>query len=321
MIEYKNVYVAACDEKGGIYHYVMDENGNIEFRDKTDLNQPTYLKIYNGKMYVTLRYMDETKSSSAIVSLDILPDGSLSKPSKPISTLGEVACHLCVNEDKIFAANYISGSVFMSPDKCAQHTGSGVNPIRQDKPHCHFTEFTPDKKYVLVCDLGLDTVFTYDLDLNVVSTAKVPDGKGCRHIAFSDDGKTAYCVNELSGDVSVFSYNDGKLKYLDTYAALPADFSGKNTAAAIRYKDGFVYASNRGHDSIAVFKTDGDKLEKAEFFSCEGKGPRDININGDYMFSTNEQTNNVTMFILKNGKPEFIKVLDEMPDPLCVIFN
>lgn len=319
MTEFKNIYIAACDENGGIYHYKTDGE-NIVFCEKTDLRYPMYMEILNNKMYVIVRDGENSKDS-AYCTFDITDDASLVNRSDFTSTLGEVACHLCVNGDTVYAANYISGSVFMSPDKADIHSGTGVNLPRQDKPHCHFTALTPDGKYVLSCDLGLDTIFTYDLSLNVVSTAKVPEGSGCRHLAFSDDGKHVFCVNELSSDVSVFKYNDGHLNYLSTYPALPADFKKKNTAAAIRVNKGYLYVSNRGHNSIAVFKICGDVLEPAEFYSCRGEGPRDININGDLLFSTNEQTNDVTLFKIKDGKPEFIKVLDTMPDPLCVIFN
>ncbi|MBQ0084535.1 MAG: lactonase family protein [Clostridiales bacterium] len=320
MVEFKNVYVAACDENGGIYHYVADENGRLTLKDKTDAESVMFLKIDQNKMYAILRYGEDGKNS-CVVSYDIMEDGSLANVSAPVSTLGEVACHLTVKNGKIFAANYISGSVFMSPDKCDVHKGQGVNLPRQSSPHCHFTEFTPDGRYVLACDLGLDTIFTYDMDLNVVSTAKVPEGVGCRHIAFSPDGKIAYCINEMGGSVSVFRYSEGKLDYLETYAALPEDFTDKNTAAAIRVNKGYLYLSHRGHDSFCVFKIEGEKLCERKFYSCKGSGPRDIAINGDYLYSANEQTNNVTVFKINDGKPEYICSAEDMPDPLCIIFN
>lgn len=319
MVEFKNVYVAACDDKGGIYHYIADENG-LTFKDKTEKSKVMFLKAEGGKMYAALRY-GKDGVNSAIVSYDILPDGSLANESEEMSTLGEVACHITVKNGTVLAANYISGSVFMSPDKCDKHSGKGVNLPRQATAHCHFTEFTPDGKYILVCDLGLDTIFTYDMDLKVVNTAKVPAGHGCRHIAFSPDGKLAYCINELMGSVSVFRYNNGKLDYIETYAGLPEDFKEKNTAAAIRVDKGYLYLSHRGHDSICVFKINGEKLCNRSFFSCEGSGPRDMIINGDFLYATNEQTNNVTVFKIKDGKPEYIGSVEGLADPLCVVLN
>ncbi len=317
----KHIYIVACDEQGGIYHYVL-ENGEFIFREKKNAYMLNYIKEYGGKLYATKRNADNDKQSlGAVVSYDILPDGSLGEERLVACTHGEAICHLCVNGEKVFAANYLSGSVFATPDILVTHSGIGVNLPRQDKPHCHFTEFTPDGKYVAVCDLGLDTVFTYDFDLKLVSTARVPLGKGCRHLAFSPDGRLCYCVNELSSDVSVFTYDNGVFTYLETYPALPEDFKEKNTAAAIRLDRGYVYVSNRGHNSIAVLKVQGDRLSPAEFFSCEGEGPRDINILGDYLLSANEQTNNVTAFKIKDGKLEFIGEIATMPDPLCILFN
>lgn len=314
------IYIAACDTDGGIYRYKMDEE-KITFVDKTSVALPMYFYVENDKFYTILRNPNG-QENSGVVCFDIENDGSLCNMQDLGTTNGAAGCHLTVNNGDVYVANYISGSVSKIGKKVVSHSGVGVNLPRQNSAHCHFTGLTPDKKYILVCDLGLDTIFTYDLNLNLVSTAKVPLGYGCRHLAFSDDGKLVYCVNELVSSVTVFKYNNGELYTLDTYKAIPDDYNGPvNTAAAIRVDRGYVYVSNRGHDSIAVFKINGEKLEKAEFFSCEGEGPRDININGDYLFSTNQNTNDVTVFKIKNGRLDFINKLDAMPNPLCVVFN
>lgn len=319
MFKYKNIYIAACDSQGGIYHYkVQDEK--IVFCEKTLLDHPMFLCIENNKLYAIQREPFQN-NLSGVVCFDLDADGKPVNKSEIICTGGAAGCHLSVNNGSVFVANYLSGSITKLGEKLVTHTGMGVNLPRQNTAHCHFTGLTPDKKYILVCDLGLDTVFTYDLDLNLVSKAYVPAGYGCRHIAFSNDGTLAYCVNELKSSVSVFEYSNGVLNYLDTYSALPDDFTTLNTAAAVRVDKGYLYVSNRGHNSVAVFKINDKKLEKPEYFSCGGEGPRDININGEYLFSTNEQTNNVTLHKIENGKLQFIKVVDTVPDPLCVIFN
>lgn len=319
MFDKKDIYIAACGEGGGIYHYKTDGD-QIVFCDKTEAHRPMYFAIEGNKFYTILRNPSGDEFSG-VVSFDIDSDGSLINKSDVVSTKGAAGCHLTVKDGNVFVANYISGSVIKLGGKLVTHKGQGVNLPRQNTAHCHFTGLTPDKKYILVCDLGLDTVFTYDLELNLVSKAQVPAGYGCRHIAFSDDGKIAYCINELVSSVTVFKYNDGVLSPLDTYKALPDDFKALNTAAAVRVDKGYLYCSNRGHNSIAVFKIDGEKLGEPEFFSCEGEGPRDININGNYLFSTNQQTNDVTVFRVESGKLMFIKTLGNLPDPLCVIFN
>ena len=319
MFKYKDINIAACDKKGGIYHYKAN-NDKLVFCEITPLESPMYLFIENSKLYVIQREKFDGKISG-VVSFDLDSSGIPINKSEAVSTKGVAGCHLAVKDGQVFVANYLSGSIIKLGGKLVTHTGVGVNLPRQNSAHCHFTGITPDNKYILVCDLGLDTVFTYDFELNLVSKAKVPAGYGCRHIAFSDDGKLAYCVNELKSSVSVFRYNNGVLNYLETYKALPDDFTALNTAAAVRVDKGYVYVSNRGHNSIVSFKINGEKLEPPQYFSCEGEGPRDININGDYLFSTNEQTNNVTLFKVESGKLEFIKVIDTMPDPLCVIFD
>lgn len=319
MFAKKDVYIAACGNGGGIYHYKTDGD-QIVFCDKTEVEKPMYFSIEGNKFYAILRD-PFCENISGVVSFDIDNNGALVNMSDVVSTKGVAGCHLTVNNGDVYAANYLSGSIIKLGGRLVTHKGIGVNLPRQNTAHCHFTGLTPDKKYILVCDLGLDTVFTYDLDLNLVSKAHVPAGYGCRHIAFSDDGKLAYCINELISSITVFKYNDGVLTPLKTYKALPDDFSGTNTAAAVRVDNGFLYASNRGHNSIAVFKIDGEKLCEPEFFSCEGEGPRDININGDYLFSANQQTNDVTIFKITKGKLKFIKKLSAMPDSLCVVFK
>lgn len=320
MFKYKHIYIASCGKESGIYHYVT-EGENIIFKEMTQLDRVMYMCIEGEKLYAILREPFEDNKNSAIVTLDINDDGSLSNLSKPISTLGEVCAHLDVCDGKVFAANYISGSVVKLPDTLSEHKGMGVNLPRQDKAHCHFTGITPDKKYVLVCDLGIDKIVTYDMNLNYVGEASVPAGFGARHLAFSPDGKLCYCVNELVSSVSVFRYNDGSLEYLETYATLPNDFKEKNTAAAIRIEGGYLYVSNRGHNSVAVMKIEGERLSNPKYFDCGGDGPRDININGDYLFSTNQQTNDVTVLKIKDGELTLTDTVFTMTDPLNVIFN
>ncbi len=319
MFKYTHTYIAACDKEGGIYHLVT--NGvTVALKEKTELDRVMYMFIDNNKLYAVLRAPFSDSGYSGIVSFDIDDNGRLVNMSNLVSTDGEVCAHLCVTDGKIFAANYISGSVSLLGEKTVTHSGSGVNLPRQDKPHCHFAGISPDGKYILVCDLGLDTIFTYDINLNLIRKANVPAGYGARHLAFSNDGRLVYCVNELVSSVSVFEYNDGVLTLLKTYNALPDDFKEKNTAAAIRIDRDFLYVSNRGHNSIAVFKIVGNTLGEPEYFDCGGIAPRDININGDYLFSTNEGTNNVTLHKINNGKLSNTGIKFDMPDPLNVIF-
>lgn len=313
------MYIAACDKKGGIYHYEI-EGKNIKEKGFTPLDRPMYMEIKGDKLYCVLRDPENT-GESGIVTFDINPDGSLSNKSERVSTLGAVGCHLTVSGKGVFCANYVSGSVFRTPDLLVTHEGKGVHPTRQEKAHTHCTVLTPDGKYVCVCDLGVDKIFIYDLDLNPVSEIKFPDGAGPRHIVFSADCKFMYCVTELSNQVFSFAYCDGKLSVLSSINALPSDFTEKNTAAAIRLDGDFLYTSNRGHNSIAVFKVNGGEMTLVDFVSCGGAGPRDFNIAENLLVCTNENSNDVTFFELCEGIPKPIDFKLSMPGPLNVIFS
>ena len=314
-----NVYIAACAEDGGIYRYAMDETGALTFRDKTDIPSPMYLSVSGGKLTVLLRSPFGSSQISGYTTYDIAPDGSLSNRGETISTLGIVACHHTVWNGRVYAVNYSSGSVFASPDTLVRHEGHGPNPARQEMAHTHYVMPTPDGRYLFVVDLGLDSIFTYDGDLREVSRVSAPPGAGPRHLIYSPDGKLVYCLNEMGSSVSVYAYGDGALTLLDTYPALPGGFTGSSTGAAIRYESGCIYASNRGHDSIARFRCEGEKLIPAGFTPCGGKSPRDFNIIGGMLLCTNESSDNVTLFRMEDGVPVKLEEEFHMPHPLCVI--
>lgn len=318
----RDLYFAACSPEGGIYHYKFD-NGKLEFVKKYDIDRPMYLAIENDKMYVILR--DVYDGMSAVASYNIEEDGRLTDMTVPISTRGRCACHLCVENGRVYTANYLSGTVSVVGNKTVAHTGSGPNKARQDMPHCHYVNFTADRKYLLVCDLGNDTVYTYDKELVEVSRAKVPSGHGCRHLVMSKKNNAVYCINELESTVSVFEIKDGVLTLGATCGTLEPTFEGSSTAAAIRLSpdEKFLYASNRGEDSICVFgvSEDGMKISRKANVSCGGVSPRDFDIVDGYMLVTNEQTNNVTMFKVDGANIEKMPTELEMPNPLCVVYK
>lgn len=318
-----NIYIASCVKGGGIYHYTLSENNVLDFCEKTTLDEPMYMIIRNEKMYILLRQPDEKTNFSGELSIDIDGTGKLFAPSRIISTKGVVACHLEVSDDNIYAVNYVSGSVIKLPDTLVTHSGHGLHKVRQAAPHTHFVHASPDGKYILVTDLGLDKIFVYNKDLKLVSEVSVPSGHGPRHLAFSSDGKIVYCVNELGSSVSIFSYSDGELKLQNTISALPKDFSGDNISAAIRIKDNYLYVSNRGHNSISVFEIkDSYNIVLKECVDCGGNSPRDFNIIDDVLICTNEKSDNVTVFKLNNYIPEIISESElNIPSPLCVAYK
>ncbi|MBQ8207300.1 MAG: lactonase family protein [Clostridia bacterium] len=298
-----HIYIAACSEDGGIYHYTKNSDGSLTEIDFYPLDRPMYLAVKNGKMHVLLRSPFKNNEESGYISYTIRSDGSLTEPSEIISTMGEVACHLFVpsDENTVYCANYVTGSVFKSPSALVSHEGEGPSKPRQDKPHTHYVNETPDGKYIFVTDLGLDTIFTYSKDLKEISRAKVPEGHGVRHLAYSADGNTVFAANELASTVSAFEYDNGVLTIKDTVCCLPDDFHGETTLAAIRVKDGMIYASNRGHDSISCLEYTDGKLSLLSVIKTGGASPRDFDFVGDCIYSTNEMSNSVTV-LKKSGK-------------------
>ena len=322
----KTVFISGCtgSGSGGIYRCVVDGEGRIIPKEKTVLSLPMYTAVAKGKLFALLRepFWGVSKNSG-IVSFDIDGDGRLSNKSDIYQTDGIVACHLSVSSDAkdIYVVNYLSGNVLKIGSKPVVHEGHGVDPRRQEAPHTHMALLTPDERYVLVNDLGIDRMFFYTRDMQLVSTVKFPDGKGPRHAVFSNDGRYIFCVNELTSDVTVLEYVLGTAKIIhEGYPALPDGFKGKNTAAAIRLSvDGkYLYVSNRGHDSIAVFDVERDRLLNPEFVYCGGKSPRDINICGDFMLCANEGSDKVTSLRICGKKLLPTGHFFCAPRPLCI---
>ena len=273
--------------------------------------------IKNNKAYILLR--DLGKGNGGVITCDIDKNGAFHKEGDALSSKGIVPCHLCVgNDESVYLVNYLSGNIVKMPDREVKHSGKGVNLPRQDMAHTHFVTFSPDGNYILCTDLGLDTVFVYDSELNEVSKENVPSGSGCRHLVFSENGKYVYCVNELSNNVSVLSFENGRLKLLNTVEAIP-EFKGKSTAAAIRLKDGYLYVSHRGADCISRFRAENEKLILLDNTPCGGVDPRDFDILDNLLICANEG-GSVSVLKLENSKPEFKYSFELIGDPLCVSF-
>ena len=315
-----HLYFAACDNEGGLYHYTLQDHA-LKYLDFTPMHRPMYMEANEAGMDVVLQFPFKGSRESGIVNYKI-EDYKLVNPSEIVSTKGREGCHICRFEGNVYVANYSSGSLFSSAGVLEVHEGSGPNPYRQEMPHIHYVHPTPDGKYLLSVDLGLDAVYTYDKDLNVISVAHVPAGEGCRHLAFSEDGKTVFCVNELGSSITVFAYDDGVLSPLETVSILPSGIEG-STAGAIRVCGEYVFASNRGEETIAVCRYDGKALKHLRSIPCGGVSPRDFMIVEDLLFVTNERTNNVTIFrlTLDGDTVSYEKLPEEliMPNPLCAV--
>jgi 6-phosphogluconolactonase len=263
-------------------------------------------------------------------------------------TLGRGPCHLCADSgnDFLLAANYKEGTCSVFPlahdgsiSPCSSvtaHTGSGPNKERQDAPHVHFACFTPDEKYSCTVDLGTDKLNFYRLDKahgRLLSedrlTVSLRPGSGPRHLVFAPHRNFAYLIHEISNEISVFKYSEGyNLELIQCVSTLPTNFKGSNTAAAIVLSQNgrFLYASNRGHDSIAVYEVGGDgRLALTGIYSCGGNGPRDIAIepDGNYLLVANEASHTVTVLKLNHdtGALEPTEFNAAVHSPVCIKFK
>jgi len=246
----------------------------------------------------------------------------------------------------LFVANYNSGSAAAYPinadgslgeaSAVDQHAGKSVNP-RQNGPHAHMAAISPDNRFVWVPDLGLDEVLSYRIDATKGGMAandppfvKLTAGSGPRHVVFRPDAKFAYVVSELAATVTVFSYDaaKGAMQEVQTISTLPDGYTGAKSGAEIALDPGgkFLYASNRGHDSIAIFKVDAAKgtLTAAGNVSAGGKTPRDFAIDptGNYLLAANQDSNNVVEFKIDRQTGGLTPTGDtlDVGAPVCVIF-
>ena len=218
-----------------------------------------------------------------------------------------------------------------------QHTGSSVNPRRQQEPHAHSANLAPDNRFVFIADLGLDRVMAYRLDLtagrfppNDPPWATLHGGAGPRHMAFHPSGRTAYVINELDSTLTVFAYDPerGAPTEIQTITTLPEGFDGTSYPADVHVsQDGrFVYGSNRGHDSIVTCAVDaaGGKLSLVGHTSAHGEYPRNFNIDptGRWMYVANQNSDNVVTYRIdpESGIPEATGEQIEVPIPVCVQF-
>ncbi len=309
----KEIYLLSCAEVaegGGVYKYGLTETGKLKENAYLPCPKPMYAVISDDRLHILLRSSFSADDHSGYFSCKT----DFTDRSEIRSTLGRCACHLAAEGNDVYIVNYLSGNIVKNCKKVVDHSGAGVNLPRQDMPHTHFVAFSPDKKYVLCCDLGLDTIFIYDRDLNEISRAKVPQGYGVRHLVFSKDGEFFYAVNELVPSVSIFKYSDGAAKYIDTTKFDCKDVN--STAAAIRLDGNRLYASVRGENEIFVFDVCGATLRPIADFSCGGSGPRDFDLVGGFIVCANEGSDSVTVIEKKNCR--IIEIV-AMKSPLNVV--
>lgn len=340
-------------ESQGIYSFSFDasEEKAGSFRLVAEAENPSFLALHpNRRFLYAVNEVNEFdgESSGAVGAYQIQPDGSLLFLNRA-ATGGGAPCHLVMEATGTFllVANYNGGSVsvfrlggdgfIQGRTELVRHLGRGRHPRRQRRPHAHSVNLDVSNRYVAVADLGVDKVFVYPLDvvtgrlhLAKASATSLPPGSGPRHFAFHPQGKLAFVNGELSSSLTSLRWDsaEGTLELLDTKSTLPADFVGGNSTAEVRaHPNGkFVYVSNRGHDSIAVFGVDAatGRLTPIEREPTQGQTPRHFGISpcGDYLLAANQKSHSIVVFRIDSatGKLEATGLKVKAPAPVCIQF-
>lgn len=262
---------------------------------------------------------------------------------------GAHPCHLTVDRQgtHLLVANYSGGSIAVlpiaadgalgSPSQVVRHTGSSINSTRQKAPHAHSIDLDADNRFAIAADLGADRLFIYRYDPNggglsaglqpaIAATA----GAGPRHFAFHPNGQFGFAINELSSTVTSYAWDArrGSLKTLATISTVPKGFRGGNSTAEIRVHPSgrFVYGSNRGHDSIAVYRVSAasGNLSLVEHEPTRGKTPRNVTIDptGQWLIAANQDSDTLSVFRIsgRNGALTPVGPLVKVGSPVSVVF-
>lgn len=334
-------------EGKGMYTCAIEpSSGKMSTMDVLPLLNPSYLAFDSNKkfLFAVQEGGDDLKPSVHSFRITGLEEPKLQHPLfKQLSTqptFGEYSCHLALDATNRFlaVANYGGGNVVLYPvsedgiigeaSSLVQHQGKSINSERQEGPHAHATVFSPDNKFLLVADLGLDEVKTYTFDtgkLEQHSTFKTKPGAGPRHLEFHPNARHAFILNELGATLVLVRYQAGMLVEVQTVSTLPENYTGDKWAAAIHVSPNGknVYTSNRKHDSIAVFAFDEDKesLMQLHVVSSGGKMPRDFSIDpmGKLLITAHQHSHDLYSFwIDETGRLEPTGHKLELSSPVCV---
>lgn len=337
----------------GIYCYKLDlASGKLSSVGVTEgIKNPSFVAIHpsGNYLYAVSEVSDaDGKPGGAVTAFALDRKTGALKSLNHQSSEGAGPCHVAVDKSgqAALVANYGSGSIASLPIQkdgslakaatAIQHEGSSVNPSRQAGPHAHSINVSPDNRFAVAADLGLDKVLVYRLDpakgtlaANQPAFVATPPGGGPRHFAFHPSGRFAYVCNEILSSVTVFSYDaeKGQLTEVQTISTLPEEVKGNSTAEIQVHPSGkFVYCSNRGHDSLAIFTVD-EKTGKLTAFGHQktlGRTPRNFGIDptGTFVIACNQATDNVAVFKvdLSSGKLTQVGEPISVPMPVCVKF-
>jgi len=337
----------AEDESGGIFtHTVNERKGTLREVAHTSEKAVSYLAVHPGKETL---YTVSGEDGGTVTTYRIeASSGELTKLNCQLSG-GSDPCYISVDATGCYAfvANYAGGSVstfsiaeeghLAGLQTVVHHEGSSVNPERQDVPHPHSIGPCPNNRFAYAPDLGTDQVVIYEIDHETgnLLPADVPDaplheGAGPRHFEFHPNKHVVYVINELDSTVTTFNWDPetGGLDRTQSVSALPEGYDGETYAADIHVHPSgeWVYASNRGHDSIAIFEVDASgTLDLLDHQSTDGEWPRDFALDPDgrYLYVENQLSDSLVAFSIDGSTGELTPTghRQDFPEPVCLRFR
>jgi len=310
-------------------------------------SNPSFLALGPDRklLYAVSEDADTDGQPGGAVSCFMIKEDKLSLVNRQL-TGGTHPCHLQLARDGslLFAANYGSGSLSVFPlardgqllprSQLIQHSGSGPNETRQEAPHTHSVNLSPDGRLLLVPDLGIDRIMLYDvvsgkdtISEHAPASINASAGSGPRHLAYSPDSTSIYLANELTSTLSVINVSD--YSFRQNLTTLEEDFKGENTCAEVSaHPEGdFVYLSNRGADNIVTFCVgeENGELSLSGHTPSGGRTPRHFAIDpdGDFLVAANQDSDNLVPFRIdkKDGSLTQCGEAVNIPKPVCVCFG
>jgi 6-phosphogluconolactonase len=332
------IYVYRLDRASGALHYLSMASG---------VTNPSFLVVDSDRRYLyAVQEVEqyEGQPGGAVSAFAIDPHTSALTLINHQHTHGAHPCYISIDHTGrcLLVANYGSGSVSVLPIGANGALGPATAVVRHlgpathhDGPHAHSIVETPDNRYVLVPDCGLDRIFVYRLDSergtlaeNDIPWIGLRPGSGPRHLAFHPNGTVLYCINERNSTITAFGYEPAQtvLRELQTVSTLPDGFAGQNTCADIHIDPAgrYLYGSNRGHNSIAIFAVDvaTAQLRSLGHVSTAGRTPRNFGIDaaGTFLLAANQDTDTVVSWRVDQATGALIATgqITSVPTPVCV---
>ena len=353
LLLYVGTYTTGKSE--GIYLYRLNlSSGELKHVATTrGVVNPSFLALAPSRRYLyAVNEVGEFagKKSGAISAFAVDQSTGELRLLNQQPSLGADPCYVDVEAGGRFVliANYTGGNVTVFPVQrdgslgeatdMKQARGSSVNRERQEGPHAHCIVLDPTNQFAYSCDLGTDKIMIFRFDARNGKLlpgeppwVQVKPGAGPRHLAFYPGGKYVFVLNELHSTVTAFTRDPekGSLKELQTLTTLPKDFTGPNSGADIHVSsDGrFLYCSNRGHDSIAIFTIDPrhGALTSVGHESTRGMTPRNFAIDpsGGFLLVANQKSDNIVVFRVdrRTGRLSSTDQIVQVPSPVCLKFT